>query len=145
MPELAVGAVGVGAGGKDFAGHPNVVRVVVGERPDVSAGTSAGAGPTCIAGGSPGGLPGSPTGARRRPSWANFASERRHDLDPRVWPGVLDARLAAGAVDAWLAPIVMKKGRPAFTVHALAGPMPRTPSPTCCLPHTTTLGVREVG
>lgn len=116
LPGMTVQRVGVGAGGKDFAGWPNVVRVLVGEASD----------------------------AADRPA-TELAELRANvdDLDPRLWPGVLEAVFAAGAADAWLAPIHMKKGRPAFTLHALAAADVRDAVVDAMLAHTTTLGVRE--
>ncbi|ONH30574.1 LarC family nickel insertion protein [Pseudofrankia asymbiotica] len=65
------------------------------------------------------------------------------DLDPRVWPSVLAALLAAGAVDAWLTPILMKKGRPAHTLRALV-PVAAAPAVRAAVfAHTSTLGLRE--
>jgi uncharacterized protein (TIGR00299 family) protein len=89
LPAMRVERVGVGAGGRDPVELPNVVRLVLGER------TPA-------------------------PEPATVVLEANvDDLDPRLWPGVLDALLAAGASDAWLTPILMKKGRPAHTLSAL--------------------------
>jgi uncharacterized protein (DUF111 family) len=65
------------------------------------------------------------------------------DLDPRLWPTVLAALLAAGAPDAWLVPILMKKGRPAHTLCVLARDGDREALRDRVFALTSTLGVRE--
>ena len=66
------------------------------------------------------------------------------DLDPRLWPDVIEALLAVGASDAWLTPILAKKGRPAHTLHVLC-PLAVTPAArTVIFTRTSTLGVREL-
>jgi pyridinium-3,5-bisthiocarboxylic acid mononucleotide nickel chelatase len=94
MPALTVETVGIGAGSRDLAERPNVVRLVVGAATEPTAEPAAG-------------------------DWLVIEANV-DDLDPRLWPGVLDRLLTAGAADAWLTPILMKKGRPAHTVAALA-------------------------
>lgn len=64
------------------------------------------------------------------------------DLDPRVWPAVIDRLLDAGALDAWLTPIVMKKGRPAHIMSALTHPSQVEAVTDALLTHTSTIGVR---
>ena len=65
------------------------------------------------------------------------------DLDPRLWPGVLTSLIRAGAADAWLVPIIMKKGRPAHTVSVLARPDQAADLRYLLLALTSTIGVRE--
>ena len=93
--------VGVGAGTRDTPGTPNVVRVILGQP-----------GPQDAAG----------EGTERRGDAMVVMDTNVDDLDPRLWPGVLTALLTAGAADAWLTPIVMKKGRPAHTLSVLGRP-----------------------
>ncbi|SNS37853.1 hypothetical protein SAMN06893096_103452 [Geodermatophilus pulveris] len=116
MPLLRPTATGTGAGTRDPAGRPNVVRLVVGE-----SSTAPGVDTTT----------------------AVVLEANVDDLDPRAWPLVLGALLDAGALDAWLTPTLMKKGRPAHVVAALAVP-DRVPGVRdVLLRETTTLGVRE--
>ncbi|RZS87504.1 hypothetical protein EV189_2935 [Motilibacter rhizosphaerae] len=66
------------------------------------------------------------------------------DLDPRVWPYVLARLLDAGALDAWLVPIVMKKGRPAHTLAVLCAESHADALQRLVFVETTTLGVRRL-
>jgi uncharacterized protein (TIGR00299 family) protein len=117
MPAMVVSAVGSGAGSRDTAGRPNVVRLVLGE--PIAAPPGPG------------------------PAQAIVIEANVDDLDPRAWPVVLDALLAAGADDAWLTPILMKKGRPAHTVSALSSETAAAAVRTALFRQTSTLGVRE--
>jgi hypothetical protein len=65
------------------------------------------------------------------------------DLDPRLWPRVLDALMQAGASDAWLVPILMKKGRPAHTLRVLSEPGRVGSLERIILTHTSTIGLRR--
>ena len=123
MPALRPVVTGTGAGTRDPAGRPNVVRLVVGEG---EAGAAA-----------PGTVGDLETTA------AVVLEATVDDLDPRAWPLVLTALLGAGALDAWLTPTLMKKGRPAHVLAALAGPADVAAVRDVVLQETTTLGLRE--
>jgi hypothetical protein len=64
------------------------------------------------------------------------------DMDPRVYPYVMDRLLAGGALDVWLTPIQMKKGRPAVQISVLSPPDKTEFLKTILMEETTTLGVR---
>ena len=110
-------AVGVDAGAGDMAGRANVVRVVVGE----------------------------PAGSDHSYATTEVVLEANvDDLDPRVWPSVLAALIAEGANDAWLSPILMKKGRPAHTLHVLASIERVDALQRVMIAHTSTISVRRI-
>jgi uncharacterized protein (TIGR00299 family) protein len=115
QPPMTTTRVGVGAGGRDPEGHANVLRLLVGE----------------------------PVAAGDGPDDLLVLETNIDDLDPRLWPDVITAVLAAGALDAWLTPIVMKKGRPAHTFRALVAPGLATRVRQAIFRETTTIGIRE--
>jgi uncharacterized protein (TIGR00299 family) protein len=115
QPALSVEQVGVGAGGRDPEGHANVLRLLVGASAEITGGAG---GPLVI-------------------------ETNVDDLDPRVWPQVIAALLAAGAGDAWLTPILMKKGRPAHTLSVLVAADKAPAVRAAIFRHTSSIGLRE--
>ncbi|MEW5853807.1 MAG: nickel pincer cofactor biosynthesis protein LarC [Myxococcota bacterium] len=67
------------------------------------------------------------------------------DSTPQWMAHALSACLEAGALDAWVTPVVMKKGRPGWTLSALVEPAAREPVTAVILRQTSTLGVRYRG
>ncbi len=113
LPPMVLRRSGTGAGGRDSTELANVLRLVLGDPVEA---------------------PGSD---------AVVLEANVDDLDPRLWPGVLSNLLEAGAHDAWLTPVLMKKGRPAHVLHVLCPPARVAVLQEVALRETTTLGVRS--
>jgi uncharacterized protein (TIGR00299 family) protein len=64
------------------------------------------------------------------------------DLSPEYVPPLLDAVLAAGALDCTAAPLWMKKGRPGLRVEALVGPEKLEAVRAALFQASTSIGVR---
>ena len=64
------------------------------------------------------------------------------DSTPEVISYVIDKLMAAGAVDAWITPIIMKKGRPAFLLSALADESCKGKVEDVVFTETSSIGVR---
>jgi uncharacterized protein (TIGR00299 family) protein len=114
LPPMRVERVGAGAGGRDPVELPNVVRLVLGSEAAAAAGSPV------------------------------VLETNVDDLDPRLWPGVLDTLFAAGASDAWLTPILMKKGRPAHMLSALCRPEAVPAVQAAVFAATSSIGLRIV-
>jgi pyridinium-3,5-bisthiocarboxylic acid mononucleotide nickel chelatase len=64
------------------------------------------------------------------------------DMNPQFYEPLRERLVAAGALDVWLTPIVMKKGRPATTVSAIVPAGRRADIERVFMLESTTLGVR---
>lgn len=113
MPPMRLLATGYGAGARETA-RPNVVRVLLGDAAADEAQTE-----TVV-----------------------VAETNIDDMSPELVPYVIESLLAAGALDAWTTPIVMKKGRPAITLYAMFEADNRDRILDVIYHETSTLGVR---
>ena len=117
LPPMTVQSVGYGAGTADIPGRPNVVQVIVGEVDAPSAMKGAG-----------------------QP--VRLLEANVDDTTGEIIAHTIAALLDTGAHDAWATSIVMKKGRPAHTVHALCEPALSATIAAVLIAETGSLGVR---
>lgn len=118
LPELDLESTGHGAGSRDPAGGPNVVRVLIGSTAVASSSTEA------IERG------------------LVLLEANIDDLSPELVADAVQALFAAGALDAWTVPIAMKKGRLGVLLSALCEPAAEPRVLTAFFEATTTFGVR---
>ena len=141
LPALRVVGSGAGAGTKDFPDRPNITRVIMGEiKPSAATApaTESDAETTSTDSTGTESMSTESTGTESM----SVLEANVDDLDPRLWPGVIDRLLQAGAADAWLTPILMKKGRPAHLLSVLSRPDLVEVLQQLILTHTSTLGIR---
>ena len=121
LPELVLAATGYGAGDRDIDGLPNVVQVVLGDALAQEAETTP--------------RPGQPV---------VLLEVNVDDATGEVLAHAVAALMDAGAHDAWVTPILMKKGRPAHTVSALGDLAVADQLASVLTTETGSLGIRGV-
>lgn len=118
FPEMTIEKSGYGAGTRDFPGHPNVVRLTIGEAASLLAAKTASETVTVLE--------------------ANL-----DDLNPQVFGYVMDRLLEEGALDVFGMPAQMKKNRPGTLLTVLCKPEDASRFTQLIFTETTTLGVRR--
>jgi uncharacterized protein (DUF111 family) len=113
MPALAIKSIGYGAGDRDFKEQSNVVRVIVGQASGASESTTV-----------------------------SVIEANIDDASPQIIAYAVERLLEAGALDAIVIPVQMKKGRPGVLLQVVARPESREDIATMLFRETTTLGIR---
>jgi pyridinium-3,5-bisthiocarboxylic acid mononucleotide nickel chelatase len=113
VPAMRIERVGYGAGDRDFADTPNVLRVLVGEAAEASAAETI----------------------------VVLACEI-DDMNPQIFGVLMEQLYAAGALEVFYQPVQMKKNRPGTLVTVLAAPDRREALLAIVFRETTTIGVR---
>jgi len=114
-PSMHVECTGFGAGTASLRDRPNLLRAVLGR----------------------------PFAEKDRLEAIVLLEANLDDVTGEVLAFCMEQALAAGARDAWVTPIVMKKGRAAQTISVLVGPEEATAMTELLLRETPTLGVRR--
>jgi pyridinium-3,5-bisthiocarboxylic acid mononucleotide nickel chelatase len=119
FPEMKIEKSGYGAGSRDFPGHPNVVRLTLGQSAS------------------------SAIAANTASETVTVLEANLDDLNPQVFGYVMDRLLDEGALDVFGMPVQMKKNRPGTLLKVLCKPEDSGKLTQLIFTETTTLGVRR--
>jgi uncharacterized protein (TIGR00299 family) protein len=119
FPEMKIEKSGYGAGSRDFPGHPNVVRLTIGEAASNALATKTAS------------------------ETITVLEANLDDLNPQVFGYVMDQLFEEGALDAFAMPVQMKKNRPGTLLTVLCKPEDASRLAQLIFSETTTLGVRR--
>src|SRR5437773_5912604 len=114
MPALTVDAVGYGAGTMDLPDTPNVLRCFLGETSAVAASEET----------------------------VLQVETTIDDMSPQLYETLIERLFDAGALDVFLQPVIMKRGRPGIVVTALCVPERVGDLSRALFEESTTIGVR---
>ncbi len=113
VDQMSITAVGYGAGTRELEKIPNLLRVLIGDL---------------------------------RPQYETdevlSVETNIDDMNPELYPYIIEQALAAGARDAFLVPVVMKKGRPGIVLTILSDPNDIDAVLRIVFRETTSIGVR---
>ena len=118
FPAMTIEKSGYGAGSRDFPGHPNVLRLTIGE-------SQAGVAPNISQ------------------EVISVLEANLDDLNPQVFGYVVDRLLEEGALDVFAMPVQMKKNRPGMLLTVLCQPEDSDKLTQLIFAESTTLGVRR--
>ncbi len=128
-PAMTITRSGFGAGTRDLEGRPNVTGVLIGT---ATANTHASVLAASLAA-----VPAADTTTELVELATNL-----DDISGEVLGHAIDALVTHGALDAWATPIVMKKGRPAYTLTVMCHPADVSQLAALTTQLTGTLGLR---
>ncbi len=113
LPPQQISLVGYGAGSLDLAHRPNLLRLIVGERIDDLDRDDV-----------------------------TVVEANIDDMNPQLFEPLMEALFAAGALDVFLTPIIMKKSRPATVISAIVPAGLEEGIGPILLSYSSTFGVR---
>ncbi len=116
LPPYSITNVGYGAGTAEFENVPNVLRVSIGELT---------------------------TKEKDLNDYTTMFECNIDDMNPEIIPYIIEQVMEAGAVDAFITPIIMKKGRPAYLLNVLCHPEKEKKVLDVIFKETSTIGVRK--